>query len=117
MEQKEHIIDATDKRLGRVASEAAQYLMGKVNADFAPNKAGSIPVRVQNAAKLYLSEKKQVQKTYVHYTGYPGGKREETLEHLRARKGTQEIIRKAVYGMLPANKLRSIRMKSLTIEE
>jgi large subunit ribosomal protein L13 len=116
IQQKQtHTIDATGKRLGRVATEAAQVLMGKTTTNFNRHEAGTISVHIINAGELFIDEKKRTQKTYVRYTGYPSGKREETMEKLIARHGIEEVIRKAVYGMLPGNKLRSVRMKRLSI--
>ena len=58
-----------------------------------------------------------MKKTYVHYTGYPGGLRTTTMKSLIEKKGIQEVLRKAVYGMIPHNKLRRERMKNLIITD
>lgn len=117
MEKREIIIDATDKRIGRIASEVARHLTGKGAPDYTPNRAGNTAVVVKNADKIYVSEKKRAQKEYVRYSGYPGGKKVEKMGHLIGRKGIEEVLRKAVYGMLPGNKLRKERMKALTVEK
>ena len=113
----EYVIDATGKALGRVASEAAMVLRGKNDPSFAPHKLADSWVTIQHASKLALSEKKRDQKIYTRYTQYPGGLRKRTLEEVIEKKGYEEVVRKAVYGMLPANRLRPRMMKRLKIEE
>ncbi len=112
----EHIIDAKEKSLGRVASEVAHILMGKNNPDFEKHVVADVVVKITNIKELVISAKKSSSKIYTHYTGYPGGLRKKTLEQVREKKGIDEVIRKAVYGMLPGNKLRAKRMKRLIIE-
>jgi len=115
--QKTHTIDAKGQKLGRVATEIARLLMSKDSVDFVKNKVAKVSVIVTNARELNLDEKKQKEKIYVHYTGHPGGKRETPLKRVLDKKGVGEVISRAVYGMLPANKLRKERLKLLTIEE
>ena len=110
-------IDASGKRLGRIATEVATILNGKDEVSYMPNKAGAKKVKVVNASQLQLSDKKQKQKVYERYTGYFGGLRKFRMEQIIAHKGHSEIVRKAVYGMLPANRLRSVKMNNLTIED
>ena len=110
-----HIIDAKDRTIGRVATEAAVALMDKHKATFARNKEGSTTVEIQNASALSISPKKILQKQYTRYSGYPGGLKYESIPHTIAKKGHGELLRRAIYGMLPSNKLRSLRMKRLTI--
>ena len=117
MDTNTHTIDASGKKLGRVASEASSILMGKNLTTFARNKYHFIKVHIQNVSKADISEKKRVEKTYDRYTGYPGGRRVETAEKVIATKGYTELFRKAIYGMLPSNKLRSRIMKNLIISE
>jgi len=112
-----YTIDAQDKKLGRVASEAALLLRGKTTPDYKANIAPKVKVNIVNASKLDLSEKKRKGKIYTRYTGYPGGLREETLEKIIAKKGYEEAVRKAIYGMLPANKLRKGMLKNLIVSE
>ncbi|MFQ5662062.1 MAG: uL13 family ribosomal protein, partial [Candidatus Paceibacteria bacterium] len=83
----------------------------------ARNKVSETEVKITNASKLEISEGKKQGKVYTHYTGYPGGLRETKMGKLIEKKGYGEVIKKAVYGMLPGNKLRSEMMKHLTIEE
>ena len=117
-EQKQTIvtIDAAGKRLGRVASEAAKVLMGKHTPHFERHRdANPAQVRIENTRKLLMSDKKRLMETYDRYSGYPGGRKVETRGHLIDRKGYPEIMRLAVFGMLPRNKLRPLRMKRLSI--
>ena len=114
---KTHLIDATNKRLGRVASDAAQILMGKDASTFAKNLVPSVKVKIEHASKLDISAKKKAQTLYSRYSGYPGGLKQENMSHLIARKGYREALRVAIYGMLPKNNLRDHRIKNLTITE
>lgn len=111
-----HTIDATDRTLGRVASEAAHALLGKRSAHFVKNAAMPITVVIENASKLHLPKKRQVGKVYTHYTGYPGGLREVRMDMLIDKKGIEEVVRKTVDGMIPRNKLRTPRMKHLIVK-
>ncbi|MEX0933775.1 MAG: 50S ribosomal protein L13 [Candidatus Paceibacterota bacterium] len=112
-----HTIDAQGKRLGRIATQVAVLLMGKKTVAFERNKKTDDRVVVVNAKGLSLSQKKRNQKKYKRYSGYPGGLKEESLRQVVAKKGYGEIVKKAVYGMLPANKTRAKLMKQLEIEE
>lgn len=112
-----HTIDAKGKTLGRVASEAARLLIGKDTASFVKNKVTGSKVHLSNVSLAKFDEKKLGIKNYARYSGYPGGLRKDSMKDIVTRKGYSEIFRKAVYGMLPPNKLRSIRMKNLTISE
>ena len=112
----EYKIDATDKRLGQVATEAASYLIGKNSTDFVKNIAPSVSVVIENASKLDISEKKK-NEIYQSYSGYPGGRKEETLDHLGNRLGYSDVVRRTIKGMLPKNKLQSVRMKNLIVTE
>ena len=114
--KREYTIDATGKRLGKVATEAASYLLGKDQPDFAKHIAAPVTVTIANASKLDLSEKKKGE-IYQSYSGYPGGRRTESLEHLATRLGYAEPVRRTVRGMLPKNKLRAVMMKNLIVTE
>lgn len=113
----EHIIDATNESIGRVASRAAVFLMGKNTTNFAKNVAPVVKVIINNTAKAKITQKKLKEKTYQNYSGFPGGLKTTTLERVISGKGTEEVFRKAVYGMLPSNKLRPVMMKNLTINK
>ena len=111
-----YTIDATDRTLGRVCSEAAHALLGKRSVTFAKNMTADITVIVENASKLHLPKKRQEGKVYTHYTGYPGGLREVRMDMLISKKGIEEVVRKTVDGMIPRNKLRTPRMKHLIVK-
>lgn len=111
-----HFIDADNKVLGRLASDIAVLLMGKNKPQYAPNAEIGDKVVVTNASKIAVTGKKLHDKTYYHHTGYPKGLRSITLEKLLEKKPT-EVLRKAVEGMLPKNRLRKVRMSNLYIYE
>jgi len=111
------VLDAKDKKLGRVASEAASYLMGKKSPTYSRNRLSGVKVSIINCSKADINEKKKKDKIYVTFTGFRGGLFEESLGHLSERKGYSEAFRIAVYRMLPSNSLRKEMMKNLeTIE-
>ena len=110
-----YTIDATDRTIGRVASEAAHALLGKRSAHFAKNQALPIRVVIENASKLHLPERRVKGKIYTHYTGYPGGLREMRMDEMITKKGIEDVVRKTVDGMIPRNKLRTPRMKNLIV--
>lgn len=113
-ERKWHLIDAKEQVLGRLASQIAQLLQGKNKPNFVSYLDMGDCVVVVNAEKVKVTGRKEKQKKYYRHTGYPGGLREETLEKLRERKPT-EIIRRAVWGMMPKGKLGKQMMKKLKI--
>lgn len=108
-------IDAKNKSLGRLSSEIAMILQGKHKADFQPEKPGKETIEVENIDKIKISEKKLEEKVYYHHSGYPGGIKKTKLKEL-FKKDPKEVLRKAVFGMLPGNKLRKRRMKRLIIK-
>ena len=110
-------IDAKDKSLGRVASEAAKILLGKHKATFVKHLVVGEEVTIVNASKIRLTGAKEKDKPYIRYSGYPGGQKKETYAMLVARRGHGEAIRRAVLGMLPKNRLQAKRIKLLTIEK
>ena len=116
MEKKAYLIDAKGKRLGRVATEAASVLLGKNTTTFSKNVVEPVVVKVTNASKLDISEKKSTEE-FQSYSGYPGGRRVETLDHLAKRLGYGEVVRRVVSGMLPKNKLHTPRMHNLEVTE
>lgn len=109
-----HHIDVKDKTLGRIASEIAQLLMGKSKAYFVRNLDCGDYVVVTNAAEVGVTGKKESKKAYNRHSMYPGGFKSESLKELRARR-PEEVIRYAVKGMLPQNKLRDKMLKRLFI--
>lgn len=110
-------IDATNKTLGRVASEAAKVILGKHKATFAKNAVMGEEVTISNSSKIKISGTKELNKEYVRYSGYPGGQKRENYSMLTARRGHGEAIRRAVLGMLPKNRLQQKRIKLLTVEK
>lgn len=111
-----HVIDAKNQKLGRIASQVAKILIGKDTAEFARNIVPNVQVEVINASALDFSEKKKGDKYYLTYSGYPGGQKKEKLGDLIERRGVKEVVERAVYGMLPKNKLRSEMIKGLTVK-
>ncbi len=99
-----YIINAEDKVLGRLASKVATILLGKHKPIYVTHADVGDYVIVINAAKVRLTGKKQEQKVYYHYSGYPGGLKETRLSDLMKKK-PEEVIKRAVKGMLPKNKL------------
>lgn len=112
-----HTIDASGKKLGRVASEAAKLLMEKDTPHFERYRKAGATVAVTNAGKLDISEKRGRAVRYHSASGYPGDLKEESIAALRGRRGIAEVVRRAVKGMLPANKLRPGLLKRLTVSE
>jgi large subunit ribosomal protein L13 len=98
------VIDADGATLGRLATEVAAILRGKHKTIFSPHLDTGDPVIVVNAAKVRVTGNKLKAKNYVRHSGYPGGLRSETLEQLLARR-PEEVVRRAVRGMLPRNRL------------
>jgi len=114
--KKEFTIDAQGQRLGKVATLAASYLIGKNSTSFARNIAPEVTVHIINASKLDLSEKK-TKEIYQSYSGYPGGRKTETMDHLGKRLGYSEPVRRTIKGMLPKNRLQTTMMKNLNVTE
>ncbi|MEK9184670.1 MAG: 50S ribosomal protein L13 [Patescibacteria group bacterium] len=112
-----HTIDAKGKKLGRIASEAASFLMGKDRVDFVRNKTPDVKVQIINTSLAKIDTKKKLEKVYVTYTGYPGGLYNQTMAEMIKEKGYSEVFKTAVYGMLPHNKLTKGMMKNLIITE
>jgi large subunit ribosomal protein L13 len=109
-----HLIDAKDQALGRLASQIAQLLIGKSKTDYVAYLDCGDWVVVINAAKIELTGRKPVQKIYHSHSGYPGGYRQVTFAQQMANDPRQ-VIRHAVNGMLPKNKLRDPRLARLKV--
>jgi large subunit ribosomal protein L13 len=112
-----YTIDAKNRRLGNVAQEAAKVLMGKNSVDFAKNVVADVKVVIENADLLDITDKKKEEKYYLTYSGYPGGQTKETLEHLMDRRGMEEVLKRAIYRMLPTNKLRDRMILNLEVKK
>lgn len=110
-------IDATNKKPGRLAAEVAVLLMGKNRADFVRNAIPDVQVEVTNANAMVFDQKKLVDKKYATHSGYPGSLKLASMEEVRTKKGGKEVLRRAVLGMLPKNKLRPKMIKRLTITD
>lgn len=112
-----YTLDAQNKKIGRIATQAAVFLMGKNNPDYARNSIPNITVEITNASKASVDTKKLTQKTYSRYSGYPGGLKQPTMSKVIEKKGYSELFKEAVSGMLPKNKLRQKMMNNLTVTE
>ena len=109
-----HVIDASGKILGKVATEAADLLMGKTKAMFTRNMDTGDYVVVTNASKVKVTGKKLEQKMYYRHSGYPGGFRAVPLAEMLEKK-PEMVIEHAVKGMLPQNKLGDAMVKKLKV--
>jgi large subunit ribosomal protein L13 len=108
------VVDADGKTLGRLCSEVARRLRGKHKPEFTPHVDTGDYIVVINAEKLRVTGNKERDKTYYRHSGYPGGLRVRTLEEQLARR-PEEVIRKAVKGMLPKNKLAARQIVKLKV--
>ncbi len=109
-----YLVNAEGKVLGRLATELAKILRGKNKPSFTPHVDTGDFVIVVNAEKVVLTGKKMKDKIYYHHTGYPGGLKEINAEKLLAKKPT-EVLRIAVKGMLPKNRLSQQVLRKLKI--
>lgn len=114
IERKWFLVDAREKTLGRMASKIAHILRGKTKPVYTPHVDTGDFVVVINAAKVHLTGKKWKQKIYYHHSGYPGGIKSISAEKLRSQR-PEEIIRKAIKGMLPKNPLGRKMFKKLKV--
>src|ERR1700712_2531828 len=114
IERKWHVIDANDIVLGKLASKAANLLMGKHKATWTPFIDTGDHVIVVNAAKVKLTGRKDEQKVYRHFTGYPGGLVETGAQKVRASRPTR-MIEDAISGMLPKTKLGKQMYRKLKV--
>jgi large subunit ribosomal protein L13 len=116
MEKKIFKIDATGQKLGRVATKATALLIGKNRVDYARNKIFNVEVVIENASKLDIFEGK-LKTEYRRYSGYPGGLHEKSMEQIIERKGKGGLLKLAISGMIPRNKLKSRIIRNLIIKE
>lgn len=114
IERKKHILDANGKILGRLATEVAALLRGKGKVTFEMHVDGGDFVTVINAQEVAVTGNKMEDKIYYRHSGFPGGLKEEQLKDVMGTKPEQVIIR-AVYGMLPKNRLRDGWMCRLSV--
>ena len=108
------VVDATNVVLGRLATKVARMLIGKDKASFTPYLDSGDHVVVINADKIRMTGNKVEQKVYYSHSGYPGGLKEVPAKRVRESK-PEWIVREAVLGMLPKNKLRARRAKKLRV--
>ena len=109
-----HHLNAKGAVLGRLATEAAGLLQGKHRPDWAPNTLAATRVVITNTDEVAVTGRKEDQKMYRRYSGYPGGLRERTLRDQR-RRDSRKIVESAVSGMLPHNTLRAQLMRHLLL--
>ena len=114
VERQWHVIDASGKTLGKLATQVANLLMGKHKQTFVPYLDTGDFVIVLNATKIRVTGKKPKQKTYYRHSGYPGGIKAETYEEMMAAHPTR-VIEHAVKGMLPHNRLGRAMFKKLKV--
>lgn len=110
------VMDASGKILGRMASEIASLLRGKDIPNFAPNRYPERKIIVENIVNIKVTGEKAEQKLYKHHTGYPGGLKQLSFRQMFDRN-PKKVLTRAVYGMLPKNKLRAHMMRNLEVKE
>ncbi|MDD4996135.1 MAG: 50S ribosomal protein L13 [Patescibacteria group bacterium] len=115
IERKTYNIDATDKVLGRLASQIAQLLIGKGKVEYRPNVDNGDIIIVKNVDKIKITGQKLKQKIYYHHSQYPGGLKKKKMEEVFLKK-PMDVLKKAVWNMLPKNKLRQPRIKRLSFK-
>ena len=109
-----HVIDAQEAILGKIASKAAMILMGKTKPSYTPFLDTGDHVIVLNAEKVRFTGRKEENKIYRHFTGYPGGLVETSLKRVRAEKPIR-IVEDAIFGMLPKTKLGKQMIRKLQV--
>ena len=109
-----YVVDAEGQTLGRLATRIADALRGKRKPEYTPHVDTGDFVIVVNAEKIRVTGDKLHQKVYYRHSGYPGGIRSRTLEEMLARR-PEEVIRKAVKGMLPRNRLGRAQLRKLKV--
>jgi len=111
-----YIVDCTNKSLGRVASEIALILQGKNKPDYFPHKDSGATVLVRNSDKIKFTGNKLKNKFYFRFTGYLGNLKKISLEEMLKKRGIAHVIKLAVKGMLPKNRLQANRLKRIRFE-
>jgi large subunit ribosomal protein L13 len=110
-----YVVDAADQVLGRLAARVARVLIGKDKPVFTPHLDTGDHVVVINADKIKLTGRKLEQKVYQSHSGYPGGFKQVPVRRLKAEGRADKIVREAILGMLPKNKLRAHRARKLRV--
>jgi large subunit ribosomal protein L13 len=114
IERRWYVVDATDETLGRLASRIARVLEGKNKPLYSPTMDSGDHVVVVNAGKIHVTSAKKETKLYMRHSGYPHGLKSESLGHLLERR-PEEVIRRAVKGMLPHNRLGAQQITKLKV--
>lgn len=114
VQRKWYVVDATEKTLGRLATELARRLRGKHKPEYTPHCDTGDYMIVVNAEKLVVTGNKQQGKIYYRHTGYPGGLRQMTFEEMQARH-PERVLELAVKGMLPKGPLGRAMLKKLKV--
>ena len=114
IERRWYVVDAADETLGRLASRIAHVLEGKHKPTWQPNLDSGDHVIVLNASRIAVSANKRETKLYIRHSGYPQGLKQETLGQLLERR-PEEVIRRAVKGMLPRNTLGVQQLRKLKV--
>ena len=114
IERRWYVVDAEGKNLGRLATQIADALRGKTKPQYTPHVDTGDFVVVVNAEKIQVTGKKLDDKIYYRHSGYPGGLKQRTLREQLERRPT-EVLRKAVKGMLPRNRLSARQLTKLKI--
>jgi large subunit ribosomal protein L13 len=114
IERRWYVVDATDETLGRLASRVARVLEGKNKPTYSPTLDSGDHVVVINAARIAVTSDKLESKLYIRHSGYPHGLKAETLGHLLERR-PEEVVRRAVKGMLPHNRLGARQLTKLKV--
>ncbi len=116
IERKIHQLDASGQVVGRLATKIAVILRGKNKADFLPYIDGGDAVEVGNCSKLKFTGKKLEQREYIWHTTHPGGLKRKKVRDVFINN-PEEVLRRAVWGMLPKNKLRKEMIKRLKLSK
>jgi large subunit ribosomal protein L13 len=114
IERRWYVVDAKDETLGRLATRIARVLEGKDKPTWSPTLDSGDFIVVVNAEKIFVTSNKKETKLYMRHSGYPHGLKEETLGHLLERR-PEEVIRRAVKGMLPHNRLGAQQITKLKV--
>ncbi len=114
IERRWFVVDATDQTLGRIATQVARVLSGKNKPTYTAHLDTGDHVIILNASKVSVSRDKMTSKTYARHSGFPGGFKEESLGHLLDRR-PEEVIRRAIKGMMPHNRLGAQQLRKLKI--
>ncbi len=112
-----YTLDAKDKALGRLATEIVSLLRGKNKPDYMPNKDSGNVVIIKNISEIKLTGNKLLTTTYFKHTGYIGSEEFIPMKRIFEKDGGKELLRLAVYRMLPKNKMRDQQIKRLKFEK